>query len=234
MNVFSDKESLDCSEYLVVNRKSADSDSGTDLKDSLCIKKSNFSMGNRENRDRTLVNESDTRGNLDGEVIESPHGSFVRKRTFYGGSTAYGSIAFSELLAADFSDSKFWSRLNRDICLRDLVFLDTETTGLSGGTGTYAFLVGLGYITDEGLVVEQYLMRYFDEEYPMLQSLLDTLKRLRYWFPLTENHLTGPCLKAACLLQTSEHHLGRCTSGFASCCQTVMGLSLEQLLFDIN
>ena len=35
-------------EYLVVNRKSADSDSGTDLKDSLCIKKNNFSMGNRK------------------------------------------------------------------------------------------------------------------------------------------------------------------------------------------
>ncbi|HHU78719.1 MAG: ribonuclease H-like domain-containing protein [Caldicoprobacterales bacterium] len=195
-NDFPDKESLDCSEYLVVNRKSADSDSGTDLKDSLCIKKSNFSMGNRENRDRTLVNDSDTRGNLDGEVIESPHGSFVRKRTFYGGSTAYGSIAFSELLAADFSDSKFWSRLNRDICLRDLVFLDTETTGLSGGTGTYAFLVGLGYITDEGLVVEQYLMRDFDEEYPMLQSLLDTLKRFKILVSFNGKSFDWPLLES--------------------------------------
>ncbi len=28
--------------------------------------------------------------------------------------------------------------------LADAVFLDTETTGLAGGTGTFAFLVGLG------------------------------------------------------------------------------------------
>ena len=29
-----------------------------------------------------------------------------------------------------------------------LLFLDTETTGLSGGTGTLAFLIGLGYFSD--------------------------------------------------------------------------------------
>lgn len=35
------------------------------------------------------------------------------------------------------------------------VFLDTETTGLSGGTGTYAFLVGLGFCTGRALRVVQ-------------------------------------------------------------------------------
>ncbi|MFO8060628.1 MAG: ribonuclease H-like domain-containing protein [Bacillota bacterium] len=41
----------------------------------------------------------------------------------------------------------------------DLLFLDTETTGLSTGTGTYVFLVGLAHLTAGGEVeVEQYLM----------------------------------------------------------------------------
>ena len=35
------------------------------------------------------------------------------------------------------------------------IFLDTETTGLSGGTGTLAFLVGVAYFEDDELVVEQ-------------------------------------------------------------------------------
>ncbi len=37
----------------------------------------------------------------------------------------------------------------------DLLFLDTETTGLAGGTGTLAFLVGLAWWADDGLHVEQ-------------------------------------------------------------------------------
>ena len=39
------------------------------------------------------------------------------------------------------------------------VFLDTETTGLSGGSGTYAFLVGVAWWEDGGLEIEQLFMR---------------------------------------------------------------------------
>ncbi|MBV8514557.1 MAG: ribonuclease H-like domain-containing protein, partial [Acidobacteria bacterium] len=44
------------------------------------------------------------------------------------------------------------------------LFLDTETTGLVGGTGTYAFLIGLGWWDSGGLQVEQLFMRDFHEE----------------------------------------------------------------------
>ena len=33
---------------------------------------------------------------------------------------------------------------------QNIVFLDTETSGLAGGTGTYVFLVGIGYRTSGG------------------------------------------------------------------------------------
>ncbi len=55
-----------------------------------------------------------------------------------------------------------------------LLFLDTETTGLAGGTGTYAFLVGAGLVEDDRFVVLQYFMRDFDEE-PALLAALDPL-----------------------------------------------------------
>ena len=54
---------------------------------------------------------------------------------------------------------------------RGLLFLDTETTGLAGGTGTYAFLVGVGSVEPDAVVVEQYFMRDFDEE-PALLAVL--------------------------------------------------------------
>jgi uncharacterized protein YprB with RNaseH-like and TPR domain len=48
------------------------------------------------------------------------------------------------------------------------LYLDTETTGLSGGTGTVAFLVGLAAFDEHGLFVEQLLVRSLGEESPML------------------------------------------------------------------
>ncbi|HEX4170604.1 MAG TPA: ribonuclease H-like domain-containing protein [Bryobacteraceae bacterium] len=50
-------------------------------------------------------------------------------------------------------------------------FLDTETTGLAGGSGTYAFLVGVGRITERGFTVRQYFMREYSEERSLLLAL---------------------------------------------------------------
>ncbi|MBI4634903.1 MAG: ribonuclease H-like domain-containing protein [Candidatus Rokubacteria bacterium] len=58
-----------------------------------------------------------------------------------------------------------------------LLFLDTETTGLAGGTGTYAFLVGAAFAEGDRLVVMQYFMRDFDEEPALLAALQPLLER---------------------------------------------------------
>lgn len=48
------------------------------------------------------------------------------------------------------------------------LYLDTETTGLAGGTGTYVFLLGLGWVERDAFVVEQLFLRDFTEEAAML------------------------------------------------------------------
>jgi uncharacterized protein YprB with RNaseH-like and TPR domain len=72
---------------------------------------------------------------------------------------------------------------------RRALYLDTETTGLHGGTGTVAFLVGLAYWDETevgdgtaktgrgGLVVEQLLVRALGEEAPMLERVRDLIAR---------------------------------------------------------
>jgi len=55
------------------------------------------------------------------------------------------------------------------------LFLDTETTGLAGGTGTYAFLVGVAWWEADHFVVEQYFMRDHAEEPSLLLGLLERL-----------------------------------------------------------
>jgi uncharacterized protein YprB with RNaseH-like and TPR domain len=76
------------------------------------------------------------------------------------------------------------------------LFLDTETTGLAGGTGTYAFLIGVAWWDAGGLQVEQFFMRDFGEEHSLLQELsqrvtkrpvLVTFNGKSFDWPLLEN-----------------------------------------------
>jgi len=57
------------------------------------------------------------------------------------------------------------------LCADKLLYLDTETTGLSGGAGTVAFLVGVGFYEEETFTVRQYFIRDYDEELAMLTEL---------------------------------------------------------------
>jgi uncharacterized protein YprB with RNaseH-like and TPR domain len=79
------------------------------------------------------------------------------------------------------------------------LFLDTETTGLAGGTGTYAFLVGLAWWNSGGLQVEQLFLRDFSEEHSLLHTLaariaerpvLVTFNGKTFDWPLLENRFT--------------------------------------------
>jgi len=55
------------------------------------------------------------------------------------------------------------------------LFLDTETTGLAGGTGTYPFLVGIAWWDAGGLEVEQFFMREQSEEHSLLVALAERI-----------------------------------------------------------
>ncbi len=64
--------------------------------------------------------------------------------------------------------------------LHRAAFLDTETTGLAGGTGTAAFLVGVGYVQDDRFHVRQYVMRDYEEEAALLAALSEDLRGFRH------------------------------------------------------
>ncbi len=62
--------------------------------------------------------------------------------------------------------------------MQSILFLDTETTGLGGGAGTLAFLVGIGRVEGDGrLRVRQYLMTDYDQEEYLLTKLYADIKR---------------------------------------------------------
>jgi uncharacterized protein YprB with RNaseH-like and TPR domain len=59
--------------------------------------------------------------------------------------------------------------------LTKFAFLDTETSGLSGGTGTYAFLVGVARFIEDQFVLKQFFMRDPAEEPALLEGLASFL-----------------------------------------------------------
>jgi uncharacterized protein YprB with RNaseH-like and TPR domain len=63
------------------------------------------------------------------------------------------------------------------VSLEGALFVDTETTGLAGGTGTVAFLVGLAFFHGHTLVVEQLLVRRLGEELPVLARVRERIEQ---------------------------------------------------------
>src|SRR5512134_2304588 len=61
------------------------------------------------------------------------------------------------------------------IPLTRFAFLDTETSGLSGGTGTYAFMVGIARFVDDQFVLRQFFMRDPADEPAMLEAIAQFL-----------------------------------------------------------
>jgi uncharacterized protein YprB with RNaseH-like and TPR domain len=107
------------------------------------------------------------------------------------GSTALGDVFFTEqmygseyhhgispiLSSLPFSLISQWANDSRltDIPLSRFAFLDTETSGLAGGTGTYAFLVGIARFVDGQLTLRQFFMRDPSEEAAMLEAVAQFL-----------------------------------------------------------
>jgi len=55
------------------------------------------------------------------------------------------------------------------------LFLDTETTGIAGGSGTYAFLIGVAWWEGGGLEIEQFFLREYSEERSLLFALRERI-----------------------------------------------------------
>jgi len=145
--------------------------------------------------------EEDALGRLLGAGIATNHfGEHLAIRNWFSTPESTDpSSATLELLSRTRDESL--SRKTR-AALQDpekWLFLDTETTGLAGGTGTYAFLVGLAWWDAGGLQVEQLFMRDFTEEYSVLHELsaraaerpvLVTFNGKTFDWPLLENRFT--------------------------------------------
>jgi uncharacterized protein YprB with RNaseH-like and TPR domain len=107
----------------------------------------------------------------------------------YNLDTRYGKIPISsglqingDILACLSKDDTF-----RDLDLSTSLFIDLETTGLSGGTGTIPFNVGMGYYKDKKFWVAQYFLGDLSEEERMIQEMAQFFIEMNFRSLVTYN-----------------------------------------------
>jgi uncharacterized protein YprB with RNaseH-like and TPR domain len=114
---------------------------------------------------------------LGGQLVETEAGPILAVRREFAFDHRHGRVALEAALGVSADALRVLARDQALPEVRRLLFLDTETTGLSGGTGTYAFLVGAGFVEGDRFVIVQHFMRDLDEEPALLAALAPLLER---------------------------------------------------------
>jgi hypothetical protein len=108
----------------------------------------------------------------EGQVVANEFGEHFQTERFFPGHKQHGASDIGALLElpANLLDALSGNEIP-DVPPQRWAFLDTETTGLAGGSGTYAFLTGVGRIVPDGFRVRQFFLREYAEERSALAAL---------------------------------------------------------------
>lgn len=147
---------------------------------------------------------------LSGEVVRTPHGEHFEAEKLWERHRRHGSVDISDLaeLPEDLLEQLSAGAIPRAHPTR-WAFLDTETTGLAGGTGTYAFLAGVGSIEPAGFRLRQFFMRDFGEEASMLHRLAEHLERFDVLITYNGKAYDQPLLETRYRMVRSRPPFGR-------------------------
>ncbi len=144
-----------------------------------------------------------------GEVVKEGDSGFYMVRHDFPLDTRQGCIELGAALdvrAEHIAFSACDSELH-DFDPMTAVFIDTETSGLAGGAGTTAFLVGVGYFTENVFRLDQCFMRDFDDEEPMLAYLATLFRRAETVVTFNGKSFDVPLLRTRFISNRLPFHL---------------------------
>ncbi len=112
---------------------------------------------------------------VEGNIVRNTWGEFFLAEQSLPFGRPYGRIRIGDLAHADLSPLTLFFGNGSLPGPEKIVYLDTETTGLAGGTGTCAFLIGIGAAEGSSFVVRQFFLRDYPDEKAALAALADGL-----------------------------------------------------------
>jgi uncharacterized protein len=147
---------------------------------------------------------------VSGEVVRTALGEHFETERVWERHRRHGSVDISDLaeLPEDLLESLSGGEVGRAHPLK-WAFLDTETTGLAGGTGTYAFLIGVGSIDATGFRLRQFFMRDYGEEPSLLWRLDEHLKQFDVLITYNGKAYDQPLLETRYRMSRARHPFDR-------------------------
>ena len=147
---------------------------------------------------------------LSGAVVTTPLGQHFETEKLWENHRRHGSIYISDLaeLPGDLLDPLSDGAVPSSHPTR-WAFLDTETTGLAGGTGTYAFLIGVGSIDAGGFRLRQFFMRDYGEEASLLHRLSEHLAQFDVLITYNGKTYDQPLLETRFRMSRARHPFDR-------------------------
>jgi uncharacterized protein YprB with RNaseH-like and TPR domain len=133
---------------------------------------------------------------LRGDWHETPHGPVFVRDQWHPLDHAHGAVALGSAL--DVPETELARLLGAPAAphASRLAFFDIETTGLSGGAGTYVVLAGLGSFEPDGFRVRQYFLADLAQERAMLAMLAGDLARFEGVVTYNGRAFDVPCVEA--------------------------------------
>lgn len=147
---------------------------------------------------------------MSGEVVRTPCGEHFETEKLFERHRRHGSMDISNLyeLPPDLLDSLSEGAIASAHPTK-WAFLDTETTGLAGGTGTYAFLIGVGSIEPAGFRLRQFFMRDYGEEASLLRRLSEHLAQFDVLITYNGKTYDQPLLETRFRMARARHPFER-------------------------
>jgi uncharacterized protein YprB with RNaseH-like and TPR domain len=147
---------------------------------------------------------------MSGEVVRTPLGEHFETERVWERHRRHGSVDISDLsvLPDDLLGPLSGGEIASAAPGR-LAFLDTETTGLAGGTGTYAFLIGVGSIDVTGFRLRQFFMRDYGEEPSLLYRLAEYLSQFDVLITYNGKAYDQPLLETRFRMVRARHPFDR-------------------------
>jgi uncharacterized protein YprB with RNaseH-like and TPR domain len=146
----------------------------------------------------------------DGRVVKNKFGEHFQTERLFAGHKPHGSADVGALieLPDNLLDVLSENEIN-GVPPERWAFLDTETTGLAGGSGTYAFLIGVGRITRGGFSVRQFFMREYAEESSQLGALEEYLNEFDVMITYNGKSFDQPLLETRYQMNRSKPPFAR-------------------------